>query len=384
MINSDRLSTAPGAGAATTDWTLLRDRVRETIRAEVDRLNPTDEARHALELIAESFVRYTAKDGEPVITLLDAGGQPRIKTENGQARDFTIRDLLEEQRQTRPMLFKASQASHEHAPSQTAPSPAPAEPPRRDWLKIDSHGSRSAKEASAARPEQRRIRRLRRGRTRVHVWSRTAFKKWVRPAATLGSAKLQVARSELPHRLDQARSLMDRSWTPSLHGGRGLTLGAVGALALLVLGGFFLSGREDAPSADDGPVTTGAVSTIRAPDPVQPATPVKTMLRGVPDVIDTATLSLQGEVVRLAGVEWAPGAGKPDDLTQYLNGREVVCEPASETDAYRCQVAGGQDLSKVVLFNGGGKATAEAPPDLKAAADKAREAQLGVWSKAQQ
>jgi endonuclease YncB( thermonuclease family) len=103
----------------------------------------------------------------------------------------------------------------------------------------------------------------------------------------------------------------------------------------------------------------------------------------VPDVIDTATLSLQGEVVRLFGVEWAPGAGKPDDLTQYLSGREVVCEPAGQSDAYRCQVAGGADLSKVVLFNGGGKATADASPDLKDAADKARDAQLGVWSKSQ-
>jgi hypothetical protein len=100
----------------------------------------------------------------------------------------------------------------------------------------------------------------------------------------------------------------------------------------------------------------------------------------VPDVLDTSTLSLQGEVVRLFGVEWAPGAGKPDDLIAYLRGREVVCEPAGSTDAYRCMV-GDQDLSKVVLFNGGGRATPDASPDLKAAADKARSAQLGVWSK---
>jgi endonuclease YncB( thermonuclease family) len=101
----------------------------------------------------------------------------------------------------------------------------------------------------------------------------------------------------------------------------------------------------------------------------------------VPDVIDTATLSLNGEVVRLFGVEWAPGAGKPEDLTQYLNGREVACDPAGSNDVYRCQV-GGQDLSRVVLFNGGGRPTSDATPELKAAADKAREAKLGVWSKA--
>jgi len=105
-------------------------------------------------------------------------------------------------------------------------------------------------------------------------------------------------------------------------------------------------------------------------------------LRGVPDVIDTATLSLNGEVVRLFGVEWAPGAGKPEDLTQYLNGREVACEPAGSNDVYRCQV-GGQDLSRVVLFNGGGRPTGDATPELKAAADKARAAKLGVWGQTQ-
>jgi endonuclease YncB( thermonuclease family) len=36
-----------------------------------------------------------------------------------------------------------------------------------------------------------------------------------------------------------------------------------------------------------------------------------------------------------------------------------------------------------VLFNGGGRATEDATPELKAAADKAREAKIGVWSKAQ-
>ncbi len=56
-----------------------------------------------------------------------------------------------------------------------------------------------------------------------------------------------------------------------------------------------------------------------------------------------------------------------------------MCEPLESNDVYRCQV-GGQDLSRVVLFNGGGKPTAEATPELKAAADKARESRLGVWN----
>jgi endonuclease YncB( thermonuclease family) len=380
MIDSNLLSAEPRARAADTDWTQLRNQVRDMIRAEVDRFNPTDEARRPLELIVESFVRYANKDGRPVITVIDASGQPRTKTEHGQALDFTIGDLLEEQRRTRPMLFKGL---HDHGEKAQPPVAAVKEPPRRDWLKIDSGPMAPGEEAPDGAPQEQRIRRLRRGKTRLHVLNRKAFKRWVRPAAALGSAKLQAVRNELPHRFDQARSLMDRSWTPSLHGGRGLVLGAVAALGFLIVGGFVLSTRDSAPDAsNDGPATTGTVSA-QAPEPERPRTPTRATLRGVPDVIDTATLSLQGEVVRLFGVEWAPGAGKPDDLTQYLSGREVVCEPAGQSDAYRCQVAGGADLSKVVLFNGGGKATADASPDLKDAADKARDAQLGVWSKSQ-
>ena len=60
----------------------------------------------------------------------------------------------------------------------------------------------------------------------------------------------------------------------------------------------------------------------------------------------------------------------------------MACEPAGSNDVYRCQV-GGQDLSRVVLFNGGGRPTGDATPELKAAADKAREAKIGVWGKPQ-
>jgi hypothetical protein len=41
----------------------------------------------------------------------------------------------------------------------------------------------------------------------------------------------------------------------------------------------------------------------------------------------------------------------------------------------------GRDLSEVVLFNGGGRATPDATPELKAAEAKARAAGHGVWQK---
>ena len=102
-------------------------------------------------------------------------------------------------------------------------------------------------------------------------------------------------------------------------------------------------------------------------------------LRGIPEVIDTATMRLEGKVVRLFGVEWVRG-GQAEELAGYLRGREVECELASTPDRYRCQV-GGHDLSRAVLFNGGGRATGDAPPELVEAENNAKAARRGVWQR---
>jgi endonuclease YncB( thermonuclease family) len=50
------------------------------------------------------------------------------------------------------------------------------------------------------------------------------------------------------------------------------------------------------------------------------------------------------------------------------------------SEARLCAVDG-RDLSEVVLFNGGGRASPEATPDLVAAEDHARAERLGVWAR---
>jgi hypothetical protein len=83
--------------------------------------------------------------------------------------------------------------------------------------------------------------------------------------------------------------------------------------------------------------------------------------------------------VRLFGVEWVRG-GQADDLTRYLAGRSVTCLPVTGSQNVLCQVEG-RDLSEVVLFTGGGRASPEATPDLVAAEDHARSERLGVWKR---
>ncbi|WP_245442691.1 transglycosylase domain-containing protein [Methylobacterium terrae] len=100
-------------------------------------------------------------------------------------------------------------------------------------------------------------------------------------------------------------------------------------------------------------------------------------LRGVPRVIDTGRLRLDGQAVRLAGVE-GQGGTYAREFRQYLRRREVTCQPAGAADLYRCR-AGEQDLSEVVLFNGAGRAAPGASPDLQAAEANARARKAGVW-----
>ena len=129
-----------------------------------------------------------------------------------------------------------------------------------------------------------------------------------------------------------------------------------------------LRGRKrPAPSAaraERGPA--GEVST---------ASPAGTDLRGVPEVIDTGTLSLRGRPVRLLGVS---GEGGPlaRQLARYLRRREVQCEAG--TGAVRCRIDG-DDLASLILTAGGARAADDAPPDLLEAEEQARSERAGLW-----
>ncbi|MEN3238896.1 hypothetical protein PUR29_36285 [Methylobacterium ajmalii] len=123
---------------------------------------------------------------------------------------------------------------------------------------------------------------------------------------------------------------------------------------------------EARPGGKREPVETGAV-TDGGP------------VAGVAEVVDTATLRLGGRTLRLSGVEAARGA-QASDLSGYLAGRPVNCQPNPGRTAWICTVDG-HDLSEVVLYNGGGRATPEATADLVDAERHARTARLGIWAR---
>jgi endonuclease YncB( thermonuclease family) len=132
-----------------------------------------------------------------------------------------------------------------------------------------------------------------------------------------------------------------------------------------------------AESKAPDPVITGSVSPSPASPAQAAASKIDMTLKGVPEVLDTATMRLDRRIIRLAGIEWAKG-GQSEDLNRYLRGREVQCTLVQPPDWHRCTIEG-RDLSEVVLYNGGARATADAPPDYLAAESRAKSERIGVW-----
>ncbi|MGO4387466.1 thermonuclease family protein [Microvirga sp. 2YAF29] len=386
MSEIDSIHDAPHHdGDRSRHWIQMRDRMRALIHAEVAKFNPTDDARRALELIIESSVRPSEVDGELKLTVIDPGGEPRTILRDGQAKPFTLQDLIDELRASHPVLFTTARGEDRIAP-RPHPEPAPqqASAPR-DWINVGTAASAEKAESFHRKPS---LQHWRRHGIRLHAWSRSIRKNLSSKAPEDSAVRLEAVRQSLVQSGERAGAFFEDLRERPVYRRPGFALGTVALAALLSFGAFMLMRDGDTRQADiEEPITTGAVTPSRsvsasanAAATAQASRPSGSRaLRGVPDVIDTATLSLEGEVVRLFGVEWAPGAGKPEDLTAYLQGREVSCEPAGSNDTYRCKV-GEQDLSRVILYNGGGQPTAEATPELKAASDKAREAKIGVWN----
>ena len=405
------------AASASRDYqpaATLRDRVRALIRAELARAEPVDNARRSLELIVESSVRYKESNGELEIIVVGADGQPRTIPGEGGSVPLPVADYIGELRRNHPTLFgprrstdsglATREASFETSDADVA-SARPAEPTadgadspkqERDWLEVasDPEDSRAASTGRASTDgvgdDQSRT-----GRASTRVL-RSAWASVARAGASLAvraGARLRGAAGARRHALsagiDRAAARRSLGAEPTSALSRYLlpAAGAAAAFAALLVASALLVprlmnpsgapvqavGPAAPPSAE--PAATGAVGQASAPTASpEAAGPV----RGFPEVLDTSTLRLQDRVVRLFGVEWARGGGDPDDLVKYLRGRDVSCEPSGSADSYRCQVDG-QDLSRVVLFNGGGRTTSDASPELRAAEAHARSARIGVW-----
>lgn len=96
-------------------------------------------------------------------------------------------------------------------------------------------------------------------------------------------------------------------------------------------------------------------------------------------VIDTETVTIDGQLIKLA---WVSGV-VPPEATQFFQNYvlthpgKATCEPVD--GRWRCTL-GGQNLSEVLLMSGLSCLRPGAPESLKAAASLARSQRKGVWS----
>jgi penicillin-binding protein 1A len=129
---------------------------------------------------------------------------------------------------------------------------------------------------------------------------------------------------------------------------------------------------------------TDIPNPANAPGPPLPGTGVPVVVgpdpgaRGAAEVLDTATLWVRGRKIQLEGILGDDDRRVVRPLARFLRRQEVICAPSGGLERYRCSVDG-QDLSEVILSNGGARATPDAPAELLAAEEEARSARLGIW-----
>lgn len=369
--------TARPAGESAPAETTTRERIRELIQAAIDRQRPLDDTRRAAALIAESSIRFVDEPGTSGYVIVGRDQQPRTLVRSGESVSLTLDDLAAEIRQMYPALFTSDEP-----PSGQAEAAAPG----RDWLIISSAPEAADHGGADAPAPANRLREAVAALERATARMRSGL----RQAQGLASGCAAGARSALRARA-AARRAHDAGPTDGQAGratwlrlrrdprwrvaGYAALVLALGLIAIVVISG----PRTKPPpqTAVDAEASSKRVAPPSTATTAQANAPGS--LSGVPELVDTATLRIGNTIVRLFGVEWARGA-QTDDLKRYLAGREVTCTPATRPDRHRCEVDG-RDLSDVVLYNGGGRATADATPELKAAEDHARAAGWGVWQK---
>ncbi len=98
-------------------------------------------------------------------------------------------------------------------------------------------------------------------------------------------------------------------------------------------------------------------------------------------MISTAVFMLGGERITLAYVEGLDGI-PARGIAAFIasRGGTITCEPAPPSVGMRCRTEDSVDLAETALFNGGARATADAPPAYRAAELAARQARRGVWA----
>ena len=373
-----------------------RAALRETLRNEILKARPHPVAERTLLLILQAAVE--PQTAPPGYRVLDRHGAPRLHVagEGASPRPFTLADLIAEQRAKNPGLFLAPEP--EPIPESKAATESSLAAGASEMRAATARfiGSQSEKARSLA--EQSSVQGKALARSAAGAFA--TLKGRLRRDEASGTN----VREALGERLVGLGDRLGVKGDADGHRGRFWLSAAAVATGAMVLLAVIVNAprapqtapasRPTAPQASNPePTPQQTARAPSVPDNVTPPPegdgrgdpepdappPPANAITGTVQVIDTATLKVGGKLVRLFGVEWVRG-GQADELARYIGGRTVTCQPAPGSDNMNCLVDG-RDLSEVVLYNGGGRASPEASPELVAAEDHARSERLGVWKR---
>lgn len=168
---------------------------------------------------------------------------------------------------------------------------------------------------------------------------------------------------------------------------KGLKIGLVVGipLVLAVIFGFRMLGSSGGSQPVRVPTVTAQAPAAKQPKPVPAAvtplpSPPAPSHSGIPEIVDTATLLIDGQRLQLAGLRSVDmpeaGAAARAYLAQAGN---VKCDPAP-VGGWRCTVlAKGLDVAEVFALSGFAKAAVNAPDFIRNAEGMARQNRRGVW-----
>ena len=95
-------------------------------------------------------------------------------------------------------------------------------------------------------------------------------------------------------------------------------------------------------------------------------------------VIDTATLTVNGQTIHLAGIK-GEGGIYVAKLQGMINSRGGQVNCSAKSNGYLCALPDGTDIARAGLFNGGAELADEASDDYQAQALAAKAAHRGIW-----
>jgi endonuclease YncB( thermonuclease family) len=99
---------------------------------------------------------------------------------------------------------------------------------------------------------------------------------------------------------------------------------------------------------------------------------------GPAQVVDTGTLSINGEQVVLAGIIGKSGTYAAQ-LQSLIDSQGPAVSCTLQRQGYLCLLPSKLDIARAALFNGAGEPSADASDDYRQQAQAARAAHRGIW-----